>query len=423
MKTNYLTPIKLSNYIAETENYLLFNSINQSLVEVNEGEFKEVCNYIDNPNNDVKTHLINELEEIGLFSEEQEKEQQNCRIVITPTLSCNKNCDYCYHGGSQNYSIDNKNIPMLIDYAINFIKEKRPNKISIIWHGGEPLLNIDQIVEVSNSIGNFARKNNIIIEESLLTNGILLIENLQKIQKTSINEIQISIDCNTSKKQFDEIKEFLSKFLGDNNQAFIKYNLNNNDRKKVFEIIEEFKDLSKSKNLYFRLGYLEPHGINNETEKYLSYPDFIKFYWDLAVILREYNLGWNPELPEKIYSACVANDSNSLTIGSDLKTYRCNVTISKPEWQIFDILSNKDLGNSSASDLYFNYNALEDPKCGICSFVHNCLGGCHVKRIHNQQDNEFCIGTKLRLENQIVDYYLNEISVQEAKAHNNVYSK
>ncbi len=68
--------------------------------------------------------------------------------LVFTTGACNLKCTYC--GGS----FDQKAVPWNVNYNINKLKEivERDNESTIIFYGGEPLVNYQYIIEVMDSI-------------------------------------------------------------------------------------------------------------------------------------------------------------------------------------------------------------------------------------------------------------------------------
>ena len=100
--------------------------------------------------------------------------------IIHTTGQCNLKCKYC--GGS----FPKQMVPWKIKYNIDSIKEiAKDEKIDICFYGGEPLLNVDFIKEVVDSVP--ARR------FAIQTNGLLVKEYSSKFWK-SFDTVLLSID-------------------------------------------------------------------------------------------------------------------------------------------------------------------------------------------------------------------------------------
>lgn len=114
-------------------------------------------------------------------------------LIILPTEQCNFRCTYCY---------ENFEIRKMSKQTVNGIKNFLTKKAAIIqdlhisWFGGEPLLAIDIIEDISKYI---LRLNSInprfFYKASITTNGYLLTKkNLDKLFKIGVKSFQISLD-------------------------------------------------------------------------------------------------------------------------------------------------------------------------------------------------------------------------------------
>ena len=95
-------------------------------------------------------------------------------IIIT-TNACNLRCKYCYHA-DLGYLSDALDLRQFARF-INLVKESQIDSLSIIWHGGEPLLMpmsyYKEAVEIENAIlGQNNCKNYIQTNGTLLTNEL-----------------------------------------------------------------------------------------------------------------------------------------------------------------------------------------------------------------------------------------------------------
>lgn len=64
-------------------------------------------------------------------------------IIIKPTYSCNLRCKYCYLSNDTKLHtrlFDLKFTKCIIDQIKQMLQEKKQRKLTIIWHGGEPML-------------------------------------------------------------------------------------------------------------------------------------------------------------------------------------------------------------------------------------------------------------------------------------------
>lgn len=140
------------------------------LVEDNESEFEHVKN---------KFHKL-------VTSKER------LRMTIVPTDACNFECIYCCQ--SEPYHTMQKSTQ---DNVLKFIQNvaQKYKSLYISWFGGEPLLAINQICEMSENLLDFAKTNKKPYMAEITTNGYLLnVQNFLKLINCRVRYYQITID-------------------------------------------------------------------------------------------------------------------------------------------------------------------------------------------------------------------------------------
>ena len=112
-------------------------------------------------------------------------------LIILPTEDCNFRCSYCYEKHIK--GIMSKNI---INRIKLFLSQTLPRLeyLQIEWFGGEPLLAIHVIKDISKHIIT-QNINNTKISQSITTNGYLLSKSMFKdLLSNGINDYQITLD-------------------------------------------------------------------------------------------------------------------------------------------------------------------------------------------------------------------------------------
>jgi len=215
------------NFIIENKaysNWLLYNSFRNSFLEV-DYSVKRSLNLLNSnsDNNAISDYEKEILEENGFIIEDGFDElryaklrdeevynrlinRSNIVLTICPTYKCNLSCTYCFvHSDKQltnfnymNAEVQENVVKLYHQYCLKYQSLHNLDNVEqdkITWYGGEPLLNINIINNVQNKINNIAKKFNRRIKRSIVTNGILLDRDNQKILKSNeIKLIQVTID-------------------------------------------------------------------------------------------------------------------------------------------------------------------------------------------------------------------------------------
>ncbi len=113
-------------------------------------------------------------------------------LVIHTTKECNFRCQYCYLD-FRNQFVSGE----IKDSIIKFIQKRinQFNSVRISWFGGEPLLGMNTIQEISEKIIPLCAKAKKPYYASVTTNGYLLSpQNIETLIKCKVNSITVTID-------------------------------------------------------------------------------------------------------------------------------------------------------------------------------------------------------------------------------------
>jgi len=121
-------------------------------------------------------------------------------VTILTTLQCNFACDYCFQGdhGDYNKFADKMSIETAAKVATWIEREMdrlRPETLVITFFGGEPLLNLPVMYLLAERLWNSARARNVRLLSSIITNGLLLTEEIvERLVPFGLKGIKITLD-------------------------------------------------------------------------------------------------------------------------------------------------------------------------------------------------------------------------------------
>lgn len=127
------------------------------------------------------------------IEERQMSQLKNPTIIVKVTNQCNLACNYCYgecspsNNGIMNYATLENLIRKIFTYCVN----NGTKSISIIWHGGEPLL---QHIDFYKQVIHLEKGYNVKTYNYLQTNGTLLTKENVIFFKDNEFKIGISLD-------------------------------------------------------------------------------------------------------------------------------------------------------------------------------------------------------------------------------------
>lgn len=192
------------NQINDEGELLLYNSYNgsKSTSKIINKEIQKI--YLNNFN-DLEENLKKKLVEKGILVVDTLDENLKLKnlisnyvspndlsITISPTEGCNLRCKYCYESHKSiyiNQIIKND----LIKYVRNNITLF--SGINVNWFGGEPLLAIKDVVEISNEFIKICKFYKRTYTAAMTTNGYLLdLDTFKTMLDANIKVFQITID-------------------------------------------------------------------------------------------------------------------------------------------------------------------------------------------------------------------------------------
>ena len=186
---NILVPIE------EREEFLLYNTLTGGLDVLTYDDGIQLSgiammknidseNYSQNFINDLseKEYLIDSnFDVLNLLernvNETQFKNAGVINLTIGTTITCNMGCSYCFEFIKPNHTLkDDKVKKGIVDYISQIITNsgKTVHTLSVTWYGGEPLINVKAIEDLSVELRNLGQTFKLKYEAKVITNGIYL---------------------------------------------------------------------------------------------------------------------------------------------------------------------------------------------------------------------------------------------------------
>ena len=279
-------------------------------------------------------------------------------ILIHATLACNLTCRHCYLGEVEKLYID----PALFCSVIAQLDQLQGLKVLI--SGGEPLLhpNLFQMLE---SIKNIR------LRKMLLSNGMLINEEMARRLRPLVQEVQISVDGTESHNEFrnnphafdkviQAIKALQSKGL-DVSVATMIHSQN----------LEELSELeSILKKLEVKSWALD---VPSQTGEFLKHPELYPTIEEAGAALRKFGWGAPFEESHNIY-ACGAHLCALMPNGDISK---CGFFTDQPVGNL-NHMSLKDCWEVIQKGFIWEQKELECAKLD-CPYLEDCRGGCRFR--------------------------------------------
>jgi uncharacterized protein len=339
-------------------------------------------------------------------------------LRLLPTEDCNCRCIYCYESFEKGEMTDDTR-----NRVIQLLEKQAPRlkSLNIGWFGGEPLIAMKTIEEISHKILELKKKYDFKYTNHLTTNGYFLTEAIvRKLFSYEIKNIQVTLDgygekhderkkLRSGKGTFDKIMKNLKMMasLEEDYQLTARINFDHENFESIKTLLEELKTIfhnDKRFSVFFRAT--GNWGGNNEISKINLVGNDKKENLQKELIKTFYGENSNSyQFPALNTYWCYASFPHCYTVGSDGKLYKCTVHFSDEINQvgIIDEEGNLKLDVNKISQWV---SCGDDENCSACFMMPSCRGkNCAASRIINKKI--FCPDIKNNIQAELVKYYNN----------------
>jgi uncharacterized protein len=389
--------------------YLLFNARTQALIKVNR-EFKDAL-YLSEELGECPAQIKNNLKALknnGIIVEDTQEEASKLNdffrqlkyecgglafeATILTTYNCNFKCVYCFEESvKENVSLDRQTSSLITEWLIKTAEKRNLKRIFIVYYGGEPLLNIQPMYDISRAMREWSKKKNIDFGFGMITNGSLLNpEVMDRFVSLGCKNIRITIDGDRQvhdqkrpfldgSPSFDAIIENIKSII-DKVSIDISGNFDRESFQGMFRLLDYLEDeglLQKLHSIGFaplvpRLGPKTNPGAV-ELSECASFIGKDGLFNETISIKKELiRRGVNVPTGLAINACPLFMRDAGVTIDPKGMIYKCNSLLGYPEFSVGDV--RKEALNEKA-DEFFNIDAWK--KCPAdCPYVPMCQGGC-----------------------------------------------
>lgn len=281
---------------------------------------------------------INEFQiEIGKKVFEMQ-ERNILELIILPTENCNFRCVYCYETFSKP-AMSFETQENIVNFVRNELKKKAG--LSVGWFGGEPLLALDVIKNLSEKFISICREYKKPYRSAITTNGYFLnYETFKKLLKLKVTFFQITIDgsedihnkqrpCGNGKPSFETIMKNLKEIQERSISGLWNIVLRTNVTKQIIQDLNYKQNVIEPFVNDIRFQFMLRKMWTNNTEAadkiWCSDIEFERFIDQCEIppqsLDNEYKYSYKGSF------TCYAANSNALVIGSDGKLYKCTVAL------------------------------------------------------------------------------------------------
>lgn len=313
-------------------------------------------------------------------------------LIIVPTMSCNMGCHYCFEdkpeddgGLSASVSED------LLTFAEDKLSNPRLRTFHLRWFGGEPMLEIDRVLEITQALNRLTAKHGRHFRADIVTNGYGITRACgARMREAGIQAAQITFEGDQRKHDkirrlskagsFDGIIASL-KAAGDLLEFTARVHVAPYSVDTIPELLRQLhaEGLHKVlKAIYFApiFNYRQNDPKRNFQENsglYMSSREFAAHETELLVQAQQ--LGFAiPDPLDVDYGVCTALRENTAVMNVDGSLSKCYLDAGDHKEAYGGLTGGVDrpqnLQKWRAADFAV------DPECAACTFAPVCLGGC-----------------------------------------------
>ena len=352
---------------------------------------------------------IDELAEVKKLYKDETTSKKTFAMVVAPTMGCNMGCFYCYENKRGGHlSVDNQN-----NLLRRFEEHSKPEgSCSVQWHGGEPLLSKDIIIDLSTKFLQHCQNISASYNSSITTNGYLLSRQVAKrLADSGICSAQITLDgdeddhnrtrklkvsVNGSSESFSKILENIAE-CGDLIKITIRVNVWKRNLSKVYELLARLSEPNLRDAihlLYFAPVFnFSPNKVGNpqyapKADAHFGVKEFATIETRLLQYANSLGLPVTGDILRRSFATCVAVRTNSLVVDSTGGIKKCYHDLGNPNEDFSDLKNS--FTSSSLLQKWITFEPWNDENCAKCECLPICLGGCPHKRLSGAPRDEVC---------------------------------
>lgn len=329
-------------------------------------------------------------------------------LVIAPTMACNMACEYCYEE-TKTGKLDEAGKKAIVDFVENRVAGI--SGLAITWYGGEPLLAMDIIEELSAKFIELSEKHQFGYDASMVTNGYLLKPPVaDRLLELKVRGAQITLDgpseMHNKKRPLKNGRDSFAAIIENLKYAAGKMNVSirvNIDKSFTAEIIDRLLDeltaAGLKEHVSINFGHLDTatQVCANIAESCFDVSAFSAVETDFYRLLLERGFRID-KLPVPSAVACMAQTLESFVVDPNGEMYKCWNYVGNKERSMGNIRDAVNYQHPNFLRLY-DVDPFKYEMCRECGILPVCMGACPARRIdRNLSPEQVCDSWKYNLE-------------------------
>jgi uncharacterized protein len=364
----------------------------------------------------------------GIINENKQSIEQESMLyyVIQPTAYCQLGCDYCGQEHKKRNLSKETEDGIMARIASRLVPGKHQH-IRIGWFGGEPLLGLKQMRELTPRLKALAAEHNIGYSSKVVTNGLSRKEDIymELVDELAVDQVEVTLDgiaefhdqrrhtksvSPTFGIIFDNLKAIINRpdYLEKRCRISIRCNVDERNWEGVSPLIRLLAD----EGFVGKISHFYPIGVyswgNDAHKKSLTKEEFAQK--EIDWLMEMYEVGFKPSLiPGRVRSVCLAVSPTSEMIDAYGNIFNCTEVSYVPVYEDSGYVLgnvNKPANTYAATRPLTDWNDRvlnNEVPCTACKMLPVC-GGCCPKSWH--EDRRACPPSKFNIKDKLLLSYL-----------------
>ena len=365
--------------------------------------------------------VLAKLEEMGFTAQDEADEldivrdwfqtirynSKKLEAYILTTYYCNFACPYCFEGKEKEKKyLSREKAEQIIQWLKKKAMEVNPEKVEIVFFGGEPLLNIPILEFIAEEMHRWLSTTQWHFEFSIITNGALVSEALvDRLNQWGLKSVRITIDGD--KEFHDQYRPFLSgkgtfdllirniKAVADKTKVVLAGNFNKNSYLSLYKLLDYFE----AEGLKEKIAMLDFKPIT-ETKEQVSSNSITASSYSCDPGHADKMVDLKRELIKRGFKTAKALDGGGIchfkaadhqvVIDTDGHIFKCPAMVGNSTKSVGTVA---DLELSDRYKDFMSFDLVEwKGKCQDCQYLPFCAGGCnyHAELQTGSYKNIFC---------------------------------
>jgi uncharacterized protein len=342
---------------------------------------------------------VDELEQLHGQYKAHRFDRRTLILTVAPTLSCNFGCDYCFQGQDKPSETMGKQVQ---DAILALVEKQAPElkHVHIAWYGGEPLLRMGVIEELSDRLIEFCDRTGLKYDAMIVTNGFRLTAEVAKsLASRRVKTVQVTLDGNeeyhdgrryllSGGSTFARIIANLKEVVEQTSLVLnIRVNIDHRNGDGAHELIDALAAEGFSNKRTFRL-YFAPveamtAGCHSVEDACMSKSDYGQL--EVSLYRHAFDKGLvSLPYPPRFHGTCGAVRPTSFVVVPTGAIHKCWDTVTFSQHAIGSIFDMESVARSERGARWLRWSPFQNDSCRNCKLLPNCAGACAYKFIHSE---------------------------------------